>query len=257
MKFKKIKPFDREVLDKYKTGDCLIHATPNPKFFSIAYWIQLISAPRNAEGAVAEHCANIILINGIPHVQSTLKTEDEVDGVIKKRKLQINYHVGTILLFEYLKLYDPIKTNIYYCPLSEKGRDILNDNMVSYQEKVEMIEGAPYESVWRFIKTGVDDEQIDWLDKFLKMIPYYKAWVPNVLKWAFKNNESASRFTCSASVSFKGVGTYLNPFNYSEDTPQDIAEKKMFEDTNYLISGETLKQLHNYNTTEVEFLTGE
>ena len=253
MTFKQVKPFDREVLDKYKTGDCLIHSTPNPTFFSIAYWIQFISAPRSADGLVPEHIATIEMIDGIPHVQSTLKTEHTIQGWIKK-KLKINYHVGTILLSEYLAMYEQ-NINIYYCPLSEQVREVFDEEQ--YLQLVEFIEGSKYESVWRFIKTGIDDEHIDWLTKFLKLLPFYKKWIPGVLKWVFRNNESASRFTCSATVGYKSVGSYLQPFNYSEDTPQDCSAKKIYEDMNYLIHGVTLKQLYNYNTKEVELMLGE
>lgn len=251
MKLVKITPFDRIVLDKYKTGDCLIHSTINPKFFSIAYWIQFISAPRGVGLAVSEHIATIEMINGIPHVQSTLKSEFTIKGWFKK-KFKINYVIRTIPLTEYLTLYDSSVTNIYYCQLSEEVREVFDE--AEYKNKTNMIEGGKYESVWRFIKTGIDDDHIDWLTKFLKLLPFYKKWIPKVLKWVFRNNESASRFTCSATVSFKAANVYLEHFNYSEDTPQDIAEKDIFEDTNYLIHGLKEVKLYQYNTREVQLI---
>ena len=191
------------------------------------------------------------MINGIPHVQSTLKSEVTIKGWVKK-KLKINYLIETIPLIEYLRLYDSAITNIYYCPLSEKVREVFDE--AEYQNKINMIEDGEYESVWRFIKTGIDDDHVEWLDKFLKMLPFYKKWIPRVLKWVFKNNESASRFTCSAAVSFKASDTYLEHFNYSEDTPQDIVEKKIYEDKNYLIQGTDQVQLYQFNTKNVTLI---
>lgn len=254
MKLVKLNAFDRILIDKYKTGDCLIHSTLNPKFFSIAYWIQFISAPIKVTLPVAEHIATIVMINGIPHVQSTLKSEETIQGWIKK-KLKINYLIKTIPLVGYLKLYDSAVTNIYYCPLSEKVREVFDET--EHQNRIDMIEGGEYESVWRFIKTGIDDDHIDRLEKFLKMLPFYKKWIPGVLKWVFRNNESASRFTCSAAVSFKAAETYLEHFNYSEDTPQDIVEKKIYEDKNYLIQGRKQIQLYHFNSTEVALIEKE
>lgn len=250
--FKKVKPFDREVLNKYHTGGLFINSTPKPSIKSIAFWIQLVSAPLKTIDLVAEHIADCVMINGIPHVQSTLKKQTRVMGWVRS-KLKINYPVQTVLLSEYLTYYD-FKTNIYYCPLSEEAMKVFDEKQ--YLESVELIDNAPYASVLDLIQTGIDNAHIDWLDKYLKILPFYKSWIPSVLKWAMVNKASQASFTCSKSVSFKACDNYLEYFNYSEDTPQDIAEKKTFPDLYYLIQGKVLKPLHNFNTKEV-LLKGE
>ncbi len=250
MRPRRLSAFDRRLLDKYKTGDCLIHSTMNPTWRSIQYWIQFISASRKAKGLVAEHIADIVMRNGIPHVQSTMKDKVKRKGGWFKKNFQIKFKTDVIELVKYLALYDPKRTNIYYCPLSEQVREVFDEE--EYKNRVAMINGSYYDSVWRLIKTGVDDIHIDWVDKYLKLLPTYRGWITKVLKWLFKNSESASEFTCSAGISFKAADNYLEFFNYSEDSPQDIAEKKIFEDVNYLILGRTLRQLHKFNSTAVE-----
>lgn len=63
-------------MDKYKTGDCLINSTIKPKIKSLAYLIQIVSAPFKTKEPVAEHIADTIIINGIPHVQTILRTDE-------------------------------------------------------------------------------------------------------------------------------------------------------------------------------------
>lgn len=65
MSFVKIEPFSRIVLAKYKTGYCLINSTIKIKIKSLSYLIQIVSAPFKTKEPVAEHIADIIIINGI------------------------------------------------------------------------------------------------------------------------------------------------------------------------------------------------
>lgn len=247
----KISAFDRVVLDKYKTGGVLINSVIKPKVRSLAFLIQKFSAPFKVKEPVADHVADVIMINGIPHAQTILKTDEGKKGWMFWKTVN-NYRTGTVLLYEYLAFYDPNKVNIYFCSLSENVNAVFKEDI--YITKKEEIEGRLYDKVWRFIMTALDDIHVDKLDKYLKFLPFYKAWIPNVLKWLFTNSETASRITCSAGLSYKQVGSFLEKFNYSEDTPQNIAEKKIFNETNYLIQGNTLKQLYQFNAKEVTLI---
>ncbi len=77
--------------------------------------------------------------------------------------------------------------------------------------------------------------------KGLRYLPFYKGWIPKVLKRIFRNSEMISKIVCSGFTAYADrVSMGLIVENVSEQTPQDQAETGIHSPNYYQILGEHL-----------------
>ncbi len=221
-----------------KNGDDPLFRQESPKINDIHWWMQRISW--------TDHCAKAV--------------GREKDGAPALHAIGTSKYIALIKRWgrrvekvRYAVLYTPIEivtdfydgTNVYWCPLSSEARSRFNDE--EFLKVCDEMEGVPYD-FWHFVGVGIDDEHINWLMKGLKLLPFYKAWIPKVLKRIFRNSETISKIVCSGFTSYadrRSMKVIIK--NVSEETPQDQAERGIHDVNYYQILGEHLL-VPNFNS---------
>ncbi len=235
---------DSNVYGSIQNGDDLIFHKVKPKITDIHWWIQRVSWADHVAKAVwidKDGIRTLNVIGTYPYIALVKKRGKWKE----KKKYAVLYTQIEVLLDKY------DGTNVYWCPLSGDARLHFDDE--KFLKVCDEMEGVPYDR-WRFLGVGIDDEHINWLTRYLRMLPFYKGWIPKILKKIFRNSESISKIVCSGFTSLADRKSMkVNIPNISEMTPQDQAKRGIHSSNYYQLLGEHLL-VPKFNTKEVVYL---
>ena len=235
---------DSNVYGSIQNGDDLIFHKVKPKINDIHWWIQRVSWADHVAKAVwidKDGIRTLNVIGTYPYIALVKKRGKWKE----KKKYAVLYTQIEVLLDKY------DGTNVYWCPLSGDARLHFDDE--KFLKVCDEMEGVPYDR-WRFLGVGIDDEHINWLTRYLRMLPFYKGWIPKILKKIFRNSESISKIVCSGFTSLADRKSMkVNIPNISEMTPQDQAKRGIHSSNYYQLLGEHLL-VPKFNTKEVVYL---
>ncbi len=231
-----------------QNGDDCFFRKRKVRLFSIHWFIQLISWVHHCEKFI--WTPNFELKSGrMVEVEPTLCLAgmDRVKRYNSKKKKMVKKVEFTIRSAK--KVIDEYPGKVYWSPLSLKIRQIFNDQR--FCEQAHTLKGTGYD-YFHLIPAGVDDAQINWLQKKLRIIATVPGWVFYWLKKLMKNSEDYTKLICSEANGYLDKVSFGLEGNMSEQTPDDQAQQATHDNVYNQFKGR-LAEIPKFNTVKVKW----